>query len=603
MTLLLLAGCVQPGSFSGVTPTPPHEDTVAEAETASPEDTAQPIGARTLPPLGGGAELYRFAVIGDFGDGSKESHEVAALVARLEADFIITVGDNNYPNGEADTIDENVGQLYHDWIGSYKGKYGKGSEENRFWPCPGNHDWYSKDGLTPYTDYFTLPGNERYYEFRHEDIHFFCVDSDTHEPDGTSPSSIQGQWLETAMRGSDAPVKIVYMHHPPFSSGSHGDNMWMHWPFLAWGADMVFGGHDHIYERQVHDGVPFIVSGIGGYRTYTVRDPTAYSQVAYSKNYGATLVRVFPESMLVETWTIEDGLLDRLRIRPDQPLTDSPRLLYPDDVWTFTTEEPEGDWTAPDFDDSGWSVGTPQGEQVWARSRFAGRPGLDSLTLELQAAGTTELTLNGVPLAGEISGAMSLLDLSAAALVEDSNLLTLHSEGSQSARILVSLWGSGGSTLIPAGAEWRYTTEPPAASWIRPGFDDSAWQTLAAPLSWSSTVTDTASPPPDTVWLRHTFTVDDPDSVRDLLLAQARSDASVVYLNGREVHRAGLPDGVLPAGTRAITPVEADWVTAPATTLVEPQLLVAGDNELAVVVYTAETSSTGLYLDLSLTGL
>ena len=309
MILLLLAGCIEEGAMSGITPTAPTpattDSTDSSAETAVPPDTSPPNRARLPPALGEGAEQYRFAVLGDFGNGSKESVAVSELVAALEADFIITVGDNNYPDGEAETMDDNVGQLYHAWIGDYRGKYGEGSAENRFWPCPGNHDWYSDDGITPYTDYFTLPGNERYYEFRHEDIHFFCVDSDTHEPDGVSPDSTQGQWLRAAMLGSDAPYKIVYMHHPPYSSGSHGDNEWMQWPYMAWGADLVLGGHDHIYERQVHDGVPFVVTGIGGYRIYSARDPSAYSQMTFTETHGTTLVRVFPDSLLIETWTIE----------------------------------------------------------------------------------------------------------------------------------------------------------------------------------------------------------------------------------------------------------------------------------------------------------
>lgn len=608
MTLLLLAGCMgEPGDISGVTPTTPTPDDSADdpQETGSPSDTSAPTGARTLPPLGGGGEQYRFAVLGDFGNGSEESFAVAALVERLAPDFIITVGDNNYPDGEAETMDFNVGQLYHSWIGSYKGKYGEGSEENRFWPCPGNHDWYSDEGIDPYTDYFTLPGNERYYDFRHEDIHFFCVDSDTHEPDGTSADSPQGEWLKEAMTGSDAPVKIVYMHHPPYSSGSHGNNEWMHWPYLSWGATMLFGGHDHIYERQIHDGVPFIVTGIGGYRTYSVRDPSAHSQLAVSDNHGTTLVRVFDGSLIVETWTTEDVLLDRFSIRYDQPLTASPRLVRFGDEWAFTDEEPAGDWQAADFDDSDWSVGSPEGSPIWARRRFTAPADIQALTLELVADGTTEVFLNDSTLTGAVSGSLSLLELSTAALVEGDNLLAVHSDGgSKDGRLLLSMLGTSGTPLIEAGADWTVTTEAPMKSWIRPGFSDSDWKPLPAPVAWDYEEADTGSTgSPKSMWLRHRFTVSDPDSIGDLLMNMARSDAAVVYLNGREVHRVNLPDGVLPEDVRAAVAVEHDWVTAPVSTLIPSALLVEGDNVIAVQVHTATADSTGLYLDLSLTAL
>jgi tartrate-resistant acid phosphatase type 5 len=609
MSVLLLTGCIgNTGDVTGITPgeRPPSDDTTDDTqETGSPDDSPASTGARTLPPLGGGAERYRFAVLGDFGNGSDDSFAVAELVARLEPDFIITVGDNNYPDGELETVDFNVGQLYHPWIGSYKGKYGEGSKENRFWPCPGNHDWDSDAGLDPYIEYFTLPGNERYYDFRYEDFHFFCVDSDTREPDGTTADSPQGEWLKEAMTSSNAPVKIVYMHHPPYSSGSHGNNEWMHWPYLSWGATMLFSGHDHIYERQVHDGVPFIVTGIGGYRTYSVRDPSAHSQLAVSDNHGTTLVRVFDGSMIVETWTTEDVLLDRFSLRFDQPLTASPRLVRFGDEWAFTMEEPEGDWQATDFDDSGWMEGRPEGSPVWARRRFSAPADIRSLTLELIAEGTTEVFLNDSVLTESVTGSLSLLELPTAALIEGENVLAIHNEGgSENGRLQLSMLGASGTPLIETGADWAVTTTAPMQNWIRPGFNDSAWKPLTAPVVWDYEAGDTATPgSPKSMWLRHRFTVTAPEDIDDLLMSMARSDAAVVYLNGREIHRANLPEGELAEGVRASVPVESDWVAAPVSTLVSSTLLVEGENVIAVQVHTAAADSTGLYLDLRLTAL
>lgn len=605
MTPFLLIACFgDPSNIDGVTPTAPST-TEPSTEPDEPTEDAEPTAARVYPSLGGGAEQYRFAVIGDFGNGSKESLAVGALVGRMKPDFIVTVGDNNYPDGEAETMDDNVGQLYQAWIGNYKGKYGKGSEENRFWPCPGNHDWYSDDGLDPYTDYFTLPGNERYYEFRHEDIHFFCVDSDTHEPDGVTPDSIQGQWLKEAMASSDAAYQIVYMHHPPYASGSHGDNKWMQWPFMAWGADLLFGGHDHIYERQVHDGVPFLVTGIGGYRTYAVRDPSANSQLAFNDTHGATLVRVFPNSLLVETWSINDGLIDRFRMRPEQPMSSTRRLVHLGDDWRFTTDTPAEDWSDSDFDDATWTEGMPAGEQVWARRRFQAPDGISRLTLEIVADGSTEVFLNTTPLTTPITGSTTLLDLSASALLEGENVLSVYSTGgSKSSGIQVRLRGLGGEELIAPGSQWLTTSIKPIRSWINTGFEDTAWTTQDAPISAPFTAPDTASPgSPVRMWMRHHFTVTDPESVEAMLLSISRSDGAVAYLNGREIHRAGLPDGTLADDAMAIAAVESEWVHAPLTTLVEPGLLVAGENVLSVAVYGASARSTGLWMDLSLTAL
>ena len=98
----------------------------------------------------------RFAVIGDFGTAGDAEADVAALVKSWGVDFVVTVGDNNYPDGEAKTIDRNIGQYYADYIFPYEGEYGPGATENRFWPALGNHDLNTDDGQ-PYYDYFELP--------------------------------------------------------------------------------------------------------------------------------------------------------------------------------------------------------------------------------------------------------------------------------------------------------------------------------------------------------------------------------------------------------------------------------------------------------------
>ena len=71
---------------------------------------------------------------------------------------------------------------------------GKGGTTNRFFPSPGNHDWVA--GLGAYVEYFTLPGNERYYDVDLGLVHLYVLDSDLHEPDGTTADSVQAKWSE-----------------------------------------------------------------------------------------------------------------------------------------------------------------------------------------------------------------------------------------------------------------------------------------------------------------------------------------------------------------------------------------------------------------------
>jgi glucose/arabinose dehydrogenase len=235
---------------------------------------------------------------------------VAALVKSWEPDFIITTGDNNYPDGHAETIDENIGQYYHEFIYPYIGEYGEGAESNRFFPSLGNHDW-NAPGIQPYLDYFTLPGNERYYDFTWGHLHFFALDSDSREPDGVGRSSIQAAWLKERLAASTATWKIVYMHHAPYSSGEHGGTDWMRWPFQEWGATVVLSGHDHIYERIVRDGFPYFVNGLGGSpHRYPFDTKPEGSQDRYRNDQGAMLVEASMEKMSFQFINRKGELID-----------------------------------------------------------------------------------------------------------------------------------------------------------------------------------------------------------------------------------------------------------------------------------------------------
>ncbi|MBV7336275.1 metallophosphoesterase [Chloroflexi bacterium TSY] len=155
------------------------------------------------------AGAIRFAVIGDFGLESASARSVSNLVKNLQPDFVTTVGDNNYRDGAAHRIDHNIGRYYHEFIYPYQGVYGEGAQINRFFPVLGNHDWRSLtciDGQChgPYFDYFTLPGNQRYYTFEWGPVRFFMLDSDPHEPDGIDGLSTQAMWLRRELMASKA---------------------------------------------------------------------------------------------------------------------------------------------------------------------------------------------------------------------------------------------------------------------------------------------------------------------------------------------------------------------------------------------------------------
>ncbi len=262
----------------------------------------------------------RFAVIGDFGDAGEPERDVANMIHSWNVALIVTTGDNNYPDGETSTIDTNIGQYYSDYIFPYYGGYQNTSTENRFFPTLGNHDWNDPD-LQGHIDYFTLPGNERYYDFQQGPIHFFIVDSDPREPDGRSSGSIQAKWLETALSQSSSPWKLVFLHHPPYSSSlKRGGDDEMRLSFAEWGADAVFAGHDHLYERINKEGIIYFVNGLGG-RWRSISPISRFlfieqgSAARYNEDYGAQLVTASNNCINFSFYARDGKLVDGITLR------------------------------------------------------------------------------------------------------------------------------------------------------------------------------------------------------------------------------------------------------------------------------------------------
>ena len=250
-----------------------------------------------------------FAAFGDFGNGIG-ANAVADLVKSRSPDFIVSVGDNCY-GGSLKPISAQVGNKYAAFVDS-----------GRFWSALGNHEYTDGCGgpnAVNYFAYFTLPNNERYYDFVSGPVHFFVLNSNGfgREPDGRTPTSIQGEWLKARLAASTAPWQVVVFHHPSYSSGKHGSSEAMRWPFEAWGADAILTGHDHSYERIVRDDnadgvkLPYFVTGLGGQppRSLT-RQPVAGSQIFYAGANGELFVTASSTAMSFEFRNTSGTVID-----------------------------------------------------------------------------------------------------------------------------------------------------------------------------------------------------------------------------------------------------------------------------------------------------
>ncbi len=309
------------------TPTPTATETATPTfttvpPTSNPTDTPTPTAVSTVSAL-------RFAVIGDYGYASQAEEDVADLVKNWSPDLIITTGDNNYPDGEASSIDGNIGQYYSDFIYPYTGRYGSGASINRFFPSLGNHDYYVADAQ-PYLDYFALPGNERYYRFEWGPVTFFAINSNRQEPDGNLVDSVQAQWLQQELSNATTPWKVVYFHHAAYTSESdvHASTTTMRWPFEQWGATTVIAGHNHLYERLQVDGIPYFVNGAGGYNLYTFQSALPESRMQYDNHFGAMVVDATETEMIFQFYNRRGTLID-IYTQSNVPPTPTPTATQP----------------------------------------------------------------------------------------------------------------------------------------------------------------------------------------------------------------------------------------------------------------------------------
>lgn len=286
---------------------------------AAPADPSPPtpaaLSAELQPATTGRGDQIIVAAIGDYGLAGEAAWAVAETVKSWQPDCIITLGDNNYPNGMAATIDANIGQYYHSFIHPYQGAYGPGADQNRFFPCLGNHDWVVSS-LEPYLDYFTLPNNERYYYVDRGPLRLCALDSMPGEPDGVEADSVQAAWLRETLAASPAAWNIVYMHHPPYSSGLHGSSSWMRWPFRDWGSDLVLAGHDHTYERVLVDGLTYLVNGLGGGARYQRgNQPVEGSQIFFNADHGAIHITADPRRLVFQFVTRNGVVVDYVELQ------------------------------------------------------------------------------------------------------------------------------------------------------------------------------------------------------------------------------------------------------------------------------------------------
>ncbi len=197
------------------------------------------------------AGSLKFAIIGDAGTGNKEqlaiARELAAWRTRFQYDFVMMLGDNLYGG-------ENPRDFQKKFEIPYKPLLDAGV---KFYAALGNHDDAAiQRNYKP----FNMNG-QRYYSFKPKDgARFFAIDSNYVDDK-------QIAWLDKELAASGSEWKIMFFHHPLYSSGeTHGSaelqRGLLEPVFLKYGVNLVLSGHEHFYERvKPQKGIAYFTLG------------------------------------------------------------------------------------------------------------------------------------------------------------------------------------------------------------------------------------------------------------------------------------------------------------------------------------------------------
>lgn len=260
------------------------------------QDTALPNRTASL----------KFAAIGDNGTGEALEYDVARQMENRHRTFpfqmVIMLSDNLYGR-----------QQPRDFVTKFEEPFRPLLAAGvRFYAALGNHDDPSQRSYAPFN-----MGGARYYSYATHNVRFFVLDSDLID-------ASQRAWIEGALRESHDDWKICYFHHPLYSDGrTHGSQLDLRVVleplFVKYGVDVVFSGHDHVYERiRPQKGITYFVSGAGGQlRKGDVRT-SEMTAAQFDQDCSFMLVEISSDDLFFQAvsrtgTTVDSGVIHRQR--------------------------------------------------------------------------------------------------------------------------------------------------------------------------------------------------------------------------------------------------------------------------------------------------
>lgn len=270
---------------------------------------------------------FTFIAFADSGYGEEHQYRLAHVLDRYPADLVIHAGDLVYNKGRFRNYPKKFFRPYRDLISSVP-----------FYPVLGNHDVRTDNG-GPFLTTFSLPTNgppsvqaERCYWFDYGNACFVGIDSNL---DSNTLAAAVCPWLKQVLGASRGTWKFVFFHHAPWAGGSRTLD-----PKIAEvlvptieesGVDIVFCGHNHLYERtgpMLHgepspsNGVIYVTTGAGGKTLHPEKHGDApYLVTFHDTERSFTWVRVMGLRLQLMQISEYDEIIDAVDVNKRQRST------------------------------------------------------------------------------------------------------------------------------------------------------------------------------------------------------------------------------------------------------------------------------------------
>ena len=251
------------------------------------------------------ANSVRLAAIGDMGTGEQPQIDVAQQMVKSRVafpfEFVITLGDNIYTGSQPSDFEKAFAVPYKLLLDAGV----------QFYATLGNHDTTNERFYKP----FNMNG-ANYYTYKKGHVRFFALDSNYMDPKQTA-------WIETQLReAGNGDWKICYFHHPLYSSGRfHGPAIDLRKVleplFVKYGVDVVFSGHDHVFERiHPQKGIYYFIEGASGSLRAGNLAPSAITAKGFDTDRSFMMIEFAGDDMYFQTTSrtgvaVDSGVIHR----------------------------------------------------------------------------------------------------------------------------------------------------------------------------------------------------------------------------------------------------------------------------------------------------